>query len=246
MQPIFFGRDALVAKAAEQLAARRAPGRLSCWFRGERLGQVVARQCRFGAAADEAAAHRGHEFSPPAGLPAERRRRQSSARLVEALVRGPAGKGSGLPELLAPRSGRSELAAHLAVVGECAALLLHGRVGARDRRRPRSRQAARLRAGQAHPGDRSARGAVHHRRDRRRGAAALRSICSRLGTVVARSGSSRRCAPISGIAPPKCRIWSRSAKAGPDRRRGAVGGGTRRDDPQARAGGRSLLRGAPE
>ena len=164
---------------------------------------------------------------------------------IEALLRGPADKGFGLPELLGPGQDAQATRRSFARIARCRGLFVcRGRRPSNGRRTPR-RQSPRLRTGQAHPRDRSARRTVHHRLDRSGGVPGLcpSVVCARMQwRGVDRGDDARRFLASRGRVTRSRRAVRRP---GADRCRGVVGGGDRRNDPQAGRSGRTILRSGP-
>ena len=212
-----FGRDALVAQGIEQLAARRARGnRFPAGFGRQRLGQIVAGQGGDRAAADEAAAHRGRRLCAPAGVTApsdgggdvvlgpgrgaDARRGRRRRRLARAAGARPDARRLG-GSICAPRpTGRAS--------SSSGAL---GRVDAR-RRAARAEFFSRSRTRSSFSSSISSKSCSPSRPSATR-IGGCSCGCSPASRVRAMSGSLRRCAPISGTAPPRCPSSWRCAKA---------------------------------
>ena len=129
-EPIFFGRDALVAKAAEQLASQaraRSAFLLVSGASGSGKSSLVKAalvpRLMKPQRIEGTVFLRRLVFRPSDGA------KNLLLGFIEALLRGPADKGFGLPELLGPGQDAQQLAAHLRASPDAAAFLFAGAVG---------------------------------------------------------------------------------------------------------------------
>ena len=237
-EPIFFGRDALVAKAAEHLASQ---ARASSAFllvsgasgsgKSSLVKAALVPRLMKPQRIEGTVFLRRLVFRPSDGG------NNLLLGFIEALLRGPADKGFGLPELLGPGQDAQQLAAHLRASPDAAAFCLRGAVG-------RVTEAGR-RDGKVLAFEQ----------------AKLILVIDQLEelfTIASISAEECRafvrllyCAGMQWCGVDRCddarrflasrRRVSRSRHAlrghGSDRRRGAVGGGDRRNDPQAGGSG---------
>ena len=139
--PIYFGRDALVAKAVEQLAAQARAGTAFLLVSGASgSGKSSLVNAALVPRLMKPQRIQGASFVRRLGFRPSEGGGNVVLALVEALVRGPAGEGIGLPELLAPRQqaadlaeqlGSSENAPRFAFTGALARVTEAGRVAGR-------------------------------------------------------------------------------------------------------------------
>ncbi len=129
-EPIFFGRDALVAKAAEHLASQARAGSAFLLVSGASgsgksslVKAALVPRLMKPQRIEGTVFLRRLVFRPSDGG------KNLVQGFIEALLRGPADKGFGLPELLGPGQDAQQLAAHLRASPDAAAFLFSGAVG---------------------------------------------------------------------------------------------------------------------